>query len=159
MSASGSTDQATTTPTTEPVPAPATLPPLPPPSRPLGVAILSVLIGLYGILWIVLGLLVILGETIGSLEKDIGALTSYGPVTAHIEVGLIVLVVGLIILGIAVALYHLRMWALVLALLVLIFVMVSYGLHGTSGIYAHIYAFGAALILFLYLIAVNRHFR
>ncbi len=159
MSASDPTAPATGAPTTEPMPAPATLPPLPPPSRPVGVAILSVLIGLYGILWIVLGLLVLANETIGSLEKNIGALTSYGPVTGHIEVGLIVLVVGLIILGIAVALWHLRMWALVLALLVLIFVMVSYGLHGTAGISSHIYAFGAAVVLFIYLVAVNRHFR
>ena len=86
-----------------------------------------------------LGVLVLASNAVNSWEQHAGAFTSFGSITAPLEVGAILLVVGLIILGIAVALWRLRMWALVLALLVLIFVMVSYGLGGVSSISANIW--------------------
>ncbi len=145
--------------TAQPFPSTSSLPPLPPRSRPLGVSLLSLLVGLYGLLWVILGVLVLAGVSIGAWEKYAGAVTKFGSLTSPLEVGAIVLVVGLIIMGIAVALWRLRLWALVLALLVLIFVMVSYGLGGTAGISAHIYGFVIAVLLFVYLLAVSRHFR
>jgi hypothetical protein len=136
-------------------PATSSLPPVHRSSRPLGVALLSVLVGLYGILWVVLGALVLAGVAIGAAERYLGAVTSLGSVTAPLVVGLILFVVGLVILGIALALWRLRLWALVLALLVLVFEMVVDGLAG------NFYSLGfiLAVILFVYLLAVSRHFR
>jgi hypothetical protein len=54
-----------------------------------------------------------------------------------------------------VGLWHLRLWALVLTLIFLIFVMVSDGL---AGMYIT-FGFIVALLLAIYLIAVSRHFR
>jgi hypothetical protein len=131
----------TTTTTTGP---PAT------PSRPLGVAILAVLIGLYGFLVILLGGLLLVGSSLGVV--GVGLPHAFG-VTGALA-GAIVLIIGLIILGLAVGLWHLRMWALVLTLLFLAFEMVSYGLAGD---FLSI-GFILALILFVYLLAVSRHF-
>ena len=124
-----------------------------PPSRPLGVAILAVLIGIFGILWIVLGLLVLGGASVHGYE-------AYGanPAIFHetgLIAGLIVLILGLIILGLAVGLWHLRMWALALTLIVLIVELASYVIAG------NIVSLGffLALILLIYLAAVHRHFR
>lgn len=123
------------------------------PSRPLGVAILAVLIGLFGVLWIVIGLFVLGGASIHGYE-------AYGanPAIFHqtgLVAGAIVLVVGLIILGLALGLWHLRMWALALTILVLLVVLVSDALAGS------IVSLGflVALILLIYLAAVHRHFR
>ena len=122
------------------------------PSRPLGVAILSVLIGIYGFFVFLLGLLVAVASSfLGSLG---GNNLPYTFGETGVIAGIIIAIIGLIILGLAVGLWHLRMWALVLTLLFLIFEMVTYGLRGafiTLG-------FILALILFIYLIAVSRHF-
>jgi len=126
-------------------------PPAPPPRRalPLGVAVLSILVGLYGFVLFVLGLL--LFAKIG-VSQYLGVpslgLTGY-------ELAAMVMVFGLIILGIGVALWRLRLWALVLGLLFLLYELVSFayaGKYETVG-------FVLALVIFLYLIAVNRHFR
>ncbi len=135
------------------VPATSTLPPpAPPPKRslPLGVAILSVLVGLYGFLLFVVGLLLAAHVAV---NQYLGLPSTYG-LTGY-ELAAVVAIVGLIILGIGVALWRLRLWALVLGLLFLIYELVSYA-------YAHHYesvGFILALVIFLYLIAVNRHFR
>ncbi len=120
------------------------------PSRPLGVAILAVLIGLYGFLVILLGALLLVGSSLGIVGG--GLPHSFG-VTGTLA-GAIVLIIGLIILGLAVGLWHLRMWALVLTLLFLAFEMVSYGLAGD---FVSI-GFILAAVLFVYLLAVSRHF-
>ncbi|MGI0071520.1 MAG: hypothetical protein ACRECT_05585 [Thermoplasmata archaeon] len=125
----------------------------PTPSRPLGVAILAVLIGIYGFVLFLLGLLVaVASSVVGSLG---GADPLHGlGITDLTVAGIILLIVGLIILGLAVGLWHLRMWALVLTILFLVFEMVVYGLAGqfvTIG-------FILSLVLFLYLLAVSRHF-
>jgi len=123
-----------------------------PPSRPLGVAILAVLVGLFGLLWILGGLLIV---------ADVGAVTYFNggglPSLLHqtgLVAGLIVFVLGLIILGLALGLWHLRMWALVLTLIVLFVELVSYGLAGNFVSLGFI----VALVLFVYLLAVHRHF-
>jgi hypothetical protein len=123
------------------------------PSRPLGVAILAILIGIYGFIEFLLGLFLAVGSTIG-LQYGGGNLFGHFGYSGVVG-GLIVLVVGLIILGLAVGLWHLRLWALVLTLIFLIFVMVSDGL---AGMYIT-FGFIVALLLAIYLIAVSRHFR
>ena len=124
-----------------------------PPSRPLGVAILSVLIGLYGFIVFLLGLLIVVGSTLlGGLGKT-NLLGSFG--VADVTGGAILLIIGLIILGLAVGLWHLRLWALVLTVIFLVVEMVLYGLA------ADFVSFGfiIAVLLFVYLLAVSRHFR
>jgi hypothetical protein len=132
----------------------ATVPPTYPekPSRPLGVAILAVLVGIFGVLLIIGGILLLaLGVTVHFLGIGSGFLG-----LASVIVGAVVLIIGLIILGIALGLWHLRLWALVLALLFTFFELVSLGLAGTSGIES--FGFIFSLIIFVYLLAVHRHF-
>ncbi len=119
------------------------------PSRPILVSIIAILVGLYGFLVFLLGLLYIVGS---SLFGSFGGVTFFG--TSGIEAGAIIFIVGLIILGIAVGLWHQRLWALVVALLFLLLEMVLYGI-------AHAFLtwqFIVSLLLFVYLIAVSRHF-
>jgi hypothetical protein len=137
------------------MPAPASLPPIQRPHRrlPLGVAILAVIVGIYGFFLFVFGALSIALQTLPSYFKDLGPGETFG--LHGIVYSAIVLIVGLIILGIGVALWRLRLWALVLGLLFLLFEMVSYGAaHQIVSV-----GFILALLIFVYLIAVNRHFR
>jgi hypothetical protein len=120
----------------------------PEPSLPIGVAILSVLIGIVGLFFIVAGvLLAILGIGVG---LSFPALTHYGGVV----LGIILLIIGLIILGLALGLWHQRLWALVIAILI-------FGAYFVSDVLAGaFFSIGAilSLILVIYLIAVHRHF-
>jgi hypothetical protein len=125
----------------------------PPPSRPLGVAILAVLIGIYGFLEFVVGLLIAVGSAAISSLGGSSAFHILG--TSGVLAGVIIAVIGLIVLGLAVGLWHLRMWALVLTLLFLAFEMVINALNGSYISFGFI----VALLLFIYLLAVNRHFR
>jgi hypothetical protein len=130
------------------VPVPPTYPQ--PPSRPLGVAILAVLVGIFGVLLIIGGILLLaVGVTVHFLGVGAGFLG-----LASVVVGAILLVVGLIILAIALGLWHLRLWALVLALLFTFFEVVSLGLAGQFVSFGFIFA----LLIFVYLLAVHRHF-
>jgi hypothetical protein len=127
-------------------------PPAPPPdeSLPIGVAILSVLVGIYGFIVFVFGLL--LFGTIAVHNPYLKPPTTLG-LTGY-ELAAFVSIVGLVILGIGVALWRLRLWALVLAILFLLYEMVAYayvGAYETLG-------FILALVIFVYLLAVARHF-
>jgi hypothetical protein len=120
------------------------------PSRPLGVAILSVLVGIYGILVLLAGLFVLAGTAVSPFIS----LPSHFEGASGLLLGLVVFIIGLIILGVAVGLWRLRMWALVLALIVTFIELLIYGLAGqfiTLG-------FILSLIVFVYLLAVHRHF-
>jgi len=121
------------------------------PSRPLGVAILAFLVGLFGFLLVLGGALVVAGATALSFLGVPSHFASLG----GIEFGAIILIIGLIVLGLALGLWHLRMWALVLTLLFVLFELISYGLAGLFITFGFIFA----LILFVYLLAVRRHFR
>ncbi len=138
----------------QPYPPTSSLPPIPPRERPLGVALLAVLVGIFGFLLIVSGILIIAAVGIGTWGQYLGQVTQIAGLTG-IVLGVIVLVVGLIILGLAVGLWRLRMWALALTLLFLIFELIVYVLD------RNFYSVGfiLALVLFVYLLAVNRHFR
>lgn len=136
-------------------PAPATLPPIQRPRRalPLGVAILAVIVGLYGFFVAILGALLIVGSSLRSYFDYVGPGSAFG--VTGIVYGVLVLVIGLIILGIGVALWRLRLWALVLGLLFLLFEIVTFAIAGPIVSVR----FVLALLIFIYLIAVNRHFR
>ena len=127
-------------------------PPAPPPQRslPLGVAVLSVLVGLYGFALFLLGLLLFVGYSLHLSYLDVPVFGLTG-----LALAAVVTIVGLVILGLAVALWRLRLYALVLALLFLLYEIVAYA-------YAREFAtvgFVLAVIIFVYLLAVNRHFR
>jgi hypothetical protein len=118
------------------------------PGLPIGVAILAVLIGIVAFFFIIAGIL------LAALSIHIGigfpAFGAYGALV----VGAILLIIGLIILGVALGLWHQRLWALVLAIIV-------FGLYFISDALAGAYfSLGAiiSLILVIYLIAVHRHF-
>jgi len=121
-------------------------------SRPIGVAILSVLIGLYGFIVFLLGLLIVVGS---SLLGSFGGTNLFGHLgVSDLTGGLIVLVIGLVILALAVGLWHLRLWSLVLTILFLVVEMVLYGLASDFISFGFI----VAVLLFIYLLAVSRHF-
>jgi amino acid transporter len=126
-----------------------TYPPTPEePSLPIGVAILAVLIGIVGFLLVLAGvLLAALGI---SIHLEFSAFSSYGTLV----VGVILLIIGLIVLGVALGLWHQRLWALVLAIIVFGLYFISDALVGAW------FSLGAiiSLILVVYLIAVHRHF-
>jgi hypothetical protein len=126
----------------------------PPPTytRPLGVAILAVLIGIYGFIVFLLGLLVAVGSSILGSASGLNPFHFLG--VTGVVAGLVILVIGLIILGLAVGLWHLRMWALVLTILFLLVEVVVYGLAGQFITFGFI----LAVILLIYLVAVSRHF-
>ncbi|HTZ61939.1 MAG TPA: hypothetical protein VMC82_04800 [Thermoplasmata archaeon] len=124
----------------------------PMPSRPLGVAILAVLIGIYGFLVFLVGLLIAVGSGILSSLGSASPFHVLG--VTGVLAGIIILVIGLIILGLAVGLWHLRMWALVLTILFLLFEIVVYGI---AGAYLTL-GFIIAILLLIYLVAVSRHF-
>jgi hypothetical protein len=118
------------------------------PGLPIGVAILAVLIGIVG------GLLILAGVLLAALGIAVGlgfaAFSSYGPLI----VGIILLIIGLIVLGVALGLWHQRLWALVLAIIVFGLYFISEAIVGAW------FSLGAiiSLILVIYLIAVHRHF-
>jgi hypothetical protein len=115
---------------------------------PLGVAILSVLIGIFGFFVIVLGVLILFGTA--AALAGFGVTSAFG-MTGTIG-GLIVLVIGVIILAVAVGLWNQELWALVLAILVLIF-------YGVVNYLASSWlALIIVVLLLIYLIAVARHF-
>jgi hypothetical protein len=125
-----------------------------PPSLPLGVAILSVLAVLYGIGAVAEGALQYEKISFGALQKYINWVPTIANLTGHTG-ALVTIVVGLILVIAAIGLWRLSMVALVLALLVCLYFIVTLGLakdFHSIGLYA-------AVIIFLYLVAVNGHFR
>lgn len=114
---------------------------------PLGVAILAVLIGLVGVLYLLLGVLVLL------------TVASFGSLLPHffgtgLVGGLIVLFIGIVLLVVARGLWDLELWALVLCILVVGGVWLSDLLVG------RFLSLGAIILLLLliYLVAVHREF-
>ena len=83
---------------------------------PLGVAILAILIGIFGFFVFVVGLLLLFGTAI-ALGGGTAGVFGFGGAIG----GLIVLIIGLVILAVAVGLWNQELWALVLAIIVLLF--------------------------------------
>ncbi len=120
-----------------------------PRTRPLGVAILAVLVGLFGLILVLSGLLALVGAVaISYLGRGF---VGYGGLPLF-AVGAIVLILGVIVLASALGLWHLRMWALVLAVIISFIELLSYALS------AQFLGFAIVLVIFVYLIAVRRHF-
>jgi hypothetical protein len=118
-------------------------------SLPVGVAILAILVGIVGFILVLGGLLIILGFAL------FDSFAFYG---VGLLGGLIVLIFGIVLLVVASGLWDLEMWALALALLVLIISLalnvydLAYG-GGGSVLITVIEAF-----LVIYLLAVSNHF-
>jgi hypothetical protein len=118
-------------------------------SRPLGVAILAVLIGLVGVLTLIVAVAALV------LFSGLALLTQFSFFGAGVVGGVLLLVFSIVLLVVAVGLWRLEMWALVLSAIVLFLVLVSDALRGNLLSFSTI----VVLLLLLYLVLVRRHFR
>lgn len=117
------------------------------PSRPLGVAILAVLIGILAVFLVLAGILVLLAGTYASA-------VGFGNTGLAVGVlGAIVLIIGAVLLAVALGLWHQELWALVLCIIVFGGLMLWNILDGNYSI-----DFFVELILVVYLAAVHKHF-
>jgi hypothetical protein len=114
---------------------------------PLGVAILSILIGIFGAFVLAIGLLgFLLGLSAGA-AAGVGVLGLPGTIAS-----LVVLLIGGVILAVAAGLWDQELWALALALIVLIF----YG--ALQFLSADWLPFVVDAVLVAYLVAVSSEF-
>lgn len=118
------------------------------PARPLGVAILAVLIGIYGIILVIGALLWFFTAGHFAFAGDFPTFVGAGPLVA----ALVLLILGIIVLAVASGLYNLELWALALTIIVVVITMIATLLEGS------LIWFLVALLLLIYLIAVSRHF-
>ena len=125
-------------------------------TRPLGVAILAILLGIYGFFYFLGGLFI---AVLSSYVITLGGTQAFGFTGA--VAGLIIAIMGLIVLGVAVGLWHLRLWALALAVIVLLLYiiepLVNLARNVTSAGDA-ILGILIPLVLLIYLLLVRRHF-
>ncbi|MGI0052807.1 MAG: hypothetical protein ACREC5_07435 [Thermoplasmata archaeon] len=115
---------------------------------PLGVAVLAILIGVVGLLYVISGLLLILG---------FAALFGF-TLSAGLVGGLVALVVGIVLLVVASGLWDLELWALALAVLVLLFLLAENAFRIFTGAGGSSLALLIEVVLLIYLIAVSSHF-
>ncbi len=126
-------------------------------TRPLGVAILAILLGIYGFFYFLGGLLI---AVLSSYVITLGGTQAFG-FTGTIG-GLLIAVLGLIVLGVAVGLWHLRLWALALAVIVLLIFIAEplFNLaQNVTSVGNAVLAIIIPVILLIYLLAVRQHFR
>lgn len=116
-------------------------------SLPLGVAILSVLIGLVGVVLLLAGILLVIASSYAYFHE----VAFFG---LGIIGGVLLLVFALVFLVVAVGLWRLEMWALALAVIVMVILLIE---RLVAGPILSIGTLLLALIL-VYLIAVRRHF-
>jgi len=116
-----------------------------PPHRPIGVAILAILVMLGGILLILVAILVLFLAGASYL----GGLAFFG--LAGTIVGGVFLIFGLIFLGVGLGLWHLRPWAWWLAVIVMVL--------SIFGSLSSPITLVLPLLLLVYLVVVRRHFR
>ncbi len=129
-------------------------PPTPPQDeRPLGVAILAVLVALFGVGAIALGLLTLANVHVAWLQTYIQWVPNLKGFSGN-TAAIVTLVAGIVSLAAAIGLWRLSMVALVLAILILLYEMIVFGLANEFKTVGFI----ASLVIFLYLIAVSRHF-
>jgi hypothetical protein len=119
-----------------------------PVERPLGVAILAVLIGIVAAILLVGSLLLFL---FGAAAYAHSAYSFFG---ATIVGAVILLILSLILFAVATGLWDLKLWALVLSIIVVALLWIGQAV--TSGLLS---LGGILLVLLLiYLAAVHRHF-
>jgi hypothetical protein len=115
---------------------------------PLGVAILAILIGVFGFFVLLVGVLLLVFGTAVTLGG--GSVAVFG--TAGAIAGLIITIIGIVILAIASGLWNQELWALALAIIVLLF----YGvIEFLAQSWLAVLVVGALLV---YLVAVSSHF-
>lgn len=119
-----------------------------PVQRPLGVAILAVLIGIVAAILLIGSLLLFL---FGAAAYAHSAYAFFGP---SIVGAVVLLVFSLILFAVATGLWDLKLWALVLSIIVVALLWIGEaitgGLLNLGGI--------LLLLLLIYLAAVHRHF-
>lgn len=120
----------------------------PPPRRPIGIAILAVLVVLFGVLTLLVGLLALLGAAV------LGAV-GLGPLGVFAALfGGLILLFGIIGIVAGLGLWRLRGWAWWLAFLVaLLEVLLAVPTFPASSVTLAIW-----LLVLVYLIAVKKHF-
>ncbi len=119
------------------------------PLLPVGVAILAVLIALVGVVVLVSGALYLLDTFIpGIVPPELLILSAIDPIGAAI-----LLVFGAVLLGVATALWHQERWAL-WTTVVVVFGVMAYLFFTFSITILFLVLVG----LFIYLLAVRRHF-
>jgi hypothetical protein len=84
---------------------------------PLGVALLALLIGIFGFFVLLVGALLLVFGT--SIAFGTGSVTVFG--TGGALAGLVILIVGIVILAVAAGLWDQELWALALAIIILLF--------------------------------------
>ncbi len=114
---------------------------------PLGVAILALLIGIFGFFVLLLGLV---GLLVGVGVGLAGPGSVFG--VTGVVAGLIVTVIGVVILSVAYGLWGQELWALALAILVLLFFGVIEFLSSAW------LGLAVVVVLLVYLAAVSNHF-
>lgn len=124
--------------------APGYYPP-PAPSRPIGVAILAILVILIGVLFLVGAIAVLFLSGFVALA----GLLPFGMLGGLL--GIVLLIVALIWIAVGLGLWHLRSWAWWLAIIVMILSILG-GLTAPGSIVI-------PLIILIYLILVRHHFR
>jgi hypothetical protein len=115
---------------------------------PLGVALLAILIGIFGFLVLLAGLVLVVFGT--GLAFGTGSVTVFG--TGGTVAGLILAVIGIVILAVATGLWDQELWALAMAILVLMFYgIIEFAAQAWLG-------FLVVAALLVYLVAVSGHF-
>ena len=117
------------------------------PRLPLGVAVISVVVGIVGAILLIIGVAFLLYGTVGAFS----GLTLFG---ASLIGGIVLIVFSVILLVTASGLWHLELWALVLSLVVIGVLLLFYLLSGRIISFAGI----LFVVVFVYLIAVHREF-
>lgn len=119
-----------------------------PVERPLGVAILAVLIGIVG------GILLIGSFLLFLLGGAAYAHSAYAFFGATVVGAAILLVLALVLLAVATGLWDLKLWALVLSIIVVALLWIGEAASGGVLTWSGI----LLLLLLVYLAAVHRHF-
>lgn len=115
---------------------------------PLGVAVLAILIGIVGFFILLGGLLLLVFGT--GLAFGGGSVTVFG--SAGTFAGLVLLILGIITLAVAGGLWNQELWALALAVIVLLFYAIVEFFAGAW------LGFIISALLLVYLAAVSGHF-
>ena len=124
---------------------------------PLGVAVLSVVVGIFGAFLLFAGLIVVMVALLNLAMVGWAGTFGGGAIT-----GLITLAFGALILGVAFGLWHQELWAFVLALIatgLAVIWFIALPVYGGAGVGALV-SLPAIVsgVLFVYLLAVHDHF-
>lgn len=123
--------------------------PTPSRERPLGVAILAVLIGLFGALFLVGSI------ALFAFGSYLYGTSGFGLSGNLLLDAVVLLIIAIVLFVVAAGLWSLEMWALVLSIIVIGFLWVSDIVTGRLFTLASL----VEVLLLVYLLLVRRHFR